>query len=147
MYEAMKNLNLNDNQIQGMFRIPAAILHLGNIKFDAKKDGEASSISNESTESVAHAADLLGTPLPVMQEALVQSTFTSGSRRASITKVDLNPAKARDNRDALCKVLYTKLFDYIVWSLNKAMAPGKKQATLQNRVRFIKLTIQNEQMN
>lgn len=137
MYDAMKDLNLKDEQIDGMFRIPAAILHLGNVKFASQKDGEASSIDEQSTESVTRASNLLGTPLPILQRALVQSTFTSGSRRASITTVDLNPSKARDNRDALCKVLYTKLFDYIVWSVNQAMCLGKAETQPQSKVLFV----------
>lgn len=51
-----------------------------------------------------------------------------GNRRGSVYESPLNPTQAVAGRDALCKALYEKLFEWIVQRVNSAMAEREESS-------------------
>lgn len=122
LVSAMENLRLDEPTRRDMFRLVAAILHLGNLTFNPSRDTEGGS------EVVSHSdlnrvASLLGVSNESLEANLCfkESTFGIGE---TIT-IPLDPAKACDQRDAYAKFIYGKLFDFIVYRVNNILFRGK----------------------
>ncbi|NXI09648.1 MYO1E protein, partial [Irena cyanogastra] len=101
-----------------VLQIVAGILHLGNISF--KEVGNYAGV--ESEEFLAFPAFLLGINQDRLKEKLTSRQMDSkwGGKSESI-HVTLNVEQACYTRDALAKALHSRVFDYLVDSINKAM--------------------------
>ncbi|XP_009468056.1 PREDICTED: unconventional myosin-Ie [Nipponia nippon] len=101
-----------------VLQIVAGILHLGNISF--KEVGNYAAV--ESEEFLAFPAFLLGINQDRLKEKLTSRQMDSkwGGKSESIN-VTLNVEQACYTRDALAKALHSRVFDYLVDSINKAM--------------------------
>uniref|UniRef100_A0A8D0F7M9 Myosin IE n=1 Tax=Strix occidentalis caurina TaxID=311401 RepID=A0A8D0F7M9_STROC len=98
-----------------VLQIVAGILHLGNISF--KEVGNYAGV-----EILAFPAFLLGINQDRLKEKLTSRQMDSkwGGKSESIN-VTLNVEQACYTRDALAKALHSRVFDYLVDSINKAM--------------------------
>ncbi|KAM5171054.1 unconventional myosin-Ie isoform 2-T2 [Mantella aurantiaca] len=101
-----------------VLQIVAGILHLGNISF--KEKGNYAAV--ESEEFLAFPTFLLGINESRLKEKLTSRQMDSkwGGKSESIN-VTLNVEQACYTRDALAKALHARVFDYLVFSINKAM--------------------------
>lgn len=111
---------------EGLLKIVAAVLHMGNISFDSLDDGEASAVSRsaESAHGLTHSSRLLGVSAPGdLGKVLCVRTIITGPRK-SITEVRLTPQKAVDTRDSLAKTLFDRVFKEIIVRINKYSKSG-----------------------
>lgn len=114
-----------------MFELLAAILHLGNVTFEAM----ATCDDNEQTHIVfpesdlgvdlQHVAMLLGVEATEFANKMVTQTTITG--RGSILEIKLTPEQAKNAMDALCKYLYGELFHYVITRIN-AFAKQQQQS-------------------
>lgn len=90
-------LQINQNIIDGIFKVLSAILWLGNIDFQ-DIDGERCELSEADKEIIATIAELLG-----LQEAeIIQVTLMRQINvRGNITEIPLKVQEARENRHAV----------------------------------------------
>jgi len=106
---AMRRLEFSEDDIFNVWRVTAAILHIGNLDFVPNKDG--SNIKDEQLlETVAY---LLEVPSFLLKESLIQRKF-QGAGRSTTYNIPLPPPKAQDGRDSLAQTLYGALFQFVV---------------------------------
>ncbi|XP_027737339.1 unconventional myosin-Ie isoform X1 [Empidonax traillii] len=115
---AMSVIGIFGEEQNLVLQIVAGILHLGNISF--KEVGNYAAV--ESEEFLAFPAFLLGINQDRLKEKLTSRQMDSkwGGKSESIN-VTLNVEQACYTRDALAKALHSRVFDYLVDSINKAM--------------------------
>ena len=113
-------MRFEDHEVDTIYAVLASVLHLGNIEFDAIDQGESSKISDSalSTASLNYIAELLQISNISLSMALCSRTFQSGGFRKSITTIKLNTQKATEAKDSLARILYDKLFGYIIARIN-----------------------------
>ncbi|XP_002738185.2 unconventional myosin-Ie-like [Saccoglossus kowalevskii] len=96
----------------------AAVLHLGNISF--AEDGNYAKVADD--EFLAYPAFLLSIEEDLLKTKLTSRVMDSKwGGKSEIINVKLNTEQACYSRDALAKAIHTRIFDYLVESINQAM--------------------------
>ena len=114
---AMASLNFMREEIHGVLVLVAAILHIGNVKFNATGDRQCRITD---TRSLQTAASLLGVPLQALTTALTtKQMVVTGQQPISM---GLSVEQAVSARDAISKFIYEKMFDWLVQRINRSMA-------------------------
>eukprot|EP00443_Scrippsiella_acuminata_P068851 CAMPEP_0115487064 /NCGR_PEP_ID=MMETSP0271-20121206/60759_1 /TAXON_ID=71861 /ORGANISM="Scrippsiella trochoidea, Strain CCMP3099" /LENGTH=1711 /DNA_ID=CAMNT_0002915095 /DNA_START=96 /DNA_END=5231 /DNA_ORIENTATION=+ len=116
---AMQTIGIDAEDISQIFKVIAAVLHLGNTKFDAPpNNSEGSMVMQECANSIELAAKLTGVDRKDLEGALCNQTRVTRTERI---RSPVNVRTAADNRDALAKALYGMIFDLIVMNTNHSI--------------------------
>ncbi|CAD6184828.1 unnamed protein product [Caenorhabditis auriculariae] len=115
---AMKVVGLSDEQQLEILRLVSAVLHIGNITF-VENDNFASVQSEDYLEFPAF---LLGLTSEQISAKLTGRKMESrwGNKTEEI-HMKLNVEQASFTRDAWVKAIYSRMFDFLVSSINSAM--------------------------
>lgn len=119
-FKTLLLLGVERDSICSLIQLVAAILHLSHIVFvseDADSEGENAKIdrSGDSGKALSFAASLLGCSGEELE--LVLCTM----QRAGI-RTKQNTVQAAASRDGLAKLLYTKLFDWVIRRSNESLS-------------------------
>ncbi len=125
MEKSMTDCGFDPKEKSNVFRISAAVLHIGNLDF--AESGEGSALAPTSEATLSGLAGMLGLDLEAMRSALLTTVIVVGGTESKKAKTKQN---ATFGRDALSKALYSKLFDWIVRRVNKCFP--FPQASSQN---------------
>ncbi|KAM0866140.1 hypothetical protein ACQ4PT_042813 [Festuca glaucescens] len=116
---AMDIVGISQEEQDAIFRVVAAILHLGNINFSKGQEIDSSRLRDE--KSINHlktVAELLMCDKKSLEDSLCQRVIVTPD--GNITK-PLDPDSALQSRDALAKTVYSRLFDWIVDKINNSI--------------------------
>ncbi|XP_039878393.1 unconventional myosin-VIIb-like isoform X1 [Simochromis diagramma] len=128
---ALKTLNFSRKDCHEIFKLLAAILHLGNVCFEANTQNNLETSEVSKSEHFNVAASLLEVEKPTLATNLTHRSFKTN--REMVTK-PLSCEQAADCRDAFVKAIYNKLFIWIVKKINsviyKKLTSNSKSAYL-----------------
>ncbi|CAD5318997.1 unnamed protein product [Arabidopsis thaliana] len=116
--EAMGIVGINLEEQEAIFRVVAAILHLGNIEFAIGEEPDSSVPTDESKKYLKIAAELFMCDEQALEDSLCKRIMVTPEETISRC---LDPNSAALSRDALAKFVYSRLFDWIVNKINNSI--------------------------
>ncbi|KAI4340291.1 hypothetical protein MLD38_025142 [Melastoma candidum] len=125
---AMEIVGMSSSEQDAIFRVVAAVLHLGNIEFVKGKEIDSSMPKDEKSRfHLRTAAELLMCDEQALEDSLCKRVMVT--RDETITKW-LDPESAAVSRDALAKIVYSRLFDWIVEKINNSIGQDPDSKSL-----------------
>ncbi|XP_048137335.1 myosin-11 isoform X2 [Rhodamnia argentea] len=116
---AMNVVGISEDEQNSIFRVVAAILHLGNINFSRGEESDSSVVTDENSKfHLAMTAQLLKCDIHVLEDALCKRLMVTPEE---IIQRSLDPLGAAVSRDSLAKTIYSRLFDWLVNKINVAI--------------------------
>uniref|UniRef100_A0A674CB98 Myosin VIIB n=1 Tax=Salmo trutta TaxID=8032 RepID=A0A674CB98_SALTR len=115
---ALKILTFTETQCWEILKLLAALLHLGNVSFEAAILNNMESSDVSLSDHFTLAAKLLEVQPAALAASLTYRSFMTNRERVS---KPLNSEQAADSRDAFVKAIYGKLFIWIVGRINSAI--------------------------
>ncbi|KAK7277524.1 hypothetical protein RJT34_22538 [Clitoria ternatea] len=113
---AMDIVGISQEEQDAIFRVIAAILHLGNVKFAKAEETDSAVLEDEQSKfHLDTTAELLMCDSNVLEAALRERMMITPEE---VIKRSLDPLGATVSRDGLAKTLYSRLFDWLVQKIN-----------------------------
>ena len=113
--KSLAMVGVTEDVQEQIFRLLAALLHLGNIEIGGRTDAMLS----ESDKSLVMATQLLGINANEFKKWIVRKQISTRSEKIM---TNLNPQQAQVVRDSMAKYMYSNLFDWLVGVVNESLA-------------------------
>ncbi|NXB50460.1 MYO19 protein, partial [Leucopsar rothschildi] len=116
---AMFHLGIGHATQSNIFKVLSALLHLGNVQFSNPVDeSQPCELEDKTKEFVKTTADLLQIPVEELLESLRIRKITAGKQQ-QVFKKPCSRAECETRRDCLAKVIYARLFEWLVLVINE----------------------------
>ncbi|KAK1288090.1 hypothetical protein QJS10_CPB19g01162 [Acorus calamus] len=125
---AMDIVGINGQEQDAIFRVIAAILHLGNIDFAKGEEIDSSVVKDDKSKfHLKMTAELLMCDPQALEDALCKRVMITPEE---VIKRSLDPLNAAVSRDGLAKTIYSRLFDWLVDKINVSIGQDKSSKSL-----------------
>ncbi|XP_004434879.1 PREDICTED: unconventional myosin-XIX isoform X1 [Ceratotherium simum simum] len=119
--EAMLHLGIDTPTQNNVFKVLAGLLHLGNIRFaDSEDEAQPCQLMDDAKCSVRTSASLLLLLEDPLLETLQIRTIRAG-RQQQVFRKPCSRAECDTRRDCLAKLVYARLFDWLVSVINSSI--------------------------
>uniref|UniRef100_A0A8C0PVV2 Myosin XIX n=1 Tax=Canis lupus familiaris TaxID=9615 RepID=A0A8C0PVV2_CANLF len=119
--EAMLHLGIDNPTQNNIFQVLAGLLHLGNIRFaDSEDEAQPCQLMGDAKCSIRTSASLLQLPEDPLLETLQIRTIRAG-RQQQVFRKPCSRAECDTRRDCLAKLVYARLFDWLVSVINSSI--------------------------
>ncbi|KAK3134970.1 hypothetical protein QOZ80_5BG0413040 [Eleusine coracana subsp. coracana] len=116
---AMNTVGITEQEQEAIFRVVAAVLHLGNINFVKGREVDSSVIKDEKARfHLNAAAELLMCDRGKLENTLIKRKINTPE---GVITTTVDPNSAIVSRDGLAKQIYSQLFDWLVNRLNASI--------------------------
>ncbi|KAG0015544.1 Myosin type-2 heavy chain 1 [Entomortierella chlamydospora] len=112
---ALSTIGISVQAQWDIFRLLAALLHIGNIQVTGRNDA----IISEDDPSLIIATRVLGIPLGEFKKWLIKKQITTRSEKIVSS---LKPDQSLIVRDSVAKYIYSSLFDWLVNNINSSLS-------------------------
>jgi myosin-5 len=113
--EALSTIGIDEEVQHDVFKLLAALLHIGNIKITATR---TNAILNSDDPALVRVCHLLGLDTAAFAKWIVNKQISTRSEKIVS---NLNHKQAIVVRDSLSKYVYSTLFDWLVFLINKGL--------------------------
>ncbi|XP_077245322.1 myosin-17-like isoform X2 [Tasmannia lanceolata] len=125
---AMDIVGISEQEQEAIFRVVAAILHIGNIDFAKGKEIDSSVIKDEKSKfHLRMTSELLMCDAQSLEDALIKRVMVTPEEVITRT---LDPGSALVSRDGLAKTVYSRLFDWLVDKINVSIGQDPNSKSL-----------------
>ncbi|KAF1413876.1 Unconventional myosin-XIX, partial [Spheniscus magellanicus] len=119
--DAMFHLGIDRSTQNNIFKVLSGLLHLGNVQFSNPVDeSQPCELEDKTKDFVKTTGDLLKIPVEELLESLRIRTITAGKQQ-QVFKKPCSRAECETRRDCLAKVIYAKLFEWLVLVINESI--------------------------
>ncbi|NXX30783.1 MYO19 protein, partial [Nicator chloris] len=116
---AMFHLGIGRATQSNIFKVLSGLLHLGNVQFSNPVDeSQPCELQDKSKGFVKTTGDLLQIPSEELLASLRIRTITAGKQQ-QVFKKPCSRAECETRRDCLAKVIYARLFEWLVLVINE----------------------------
>ncbi|XP_015693143.1 myosin-9-like isoform X2 [Oryza brachyantha] len=125
---AMNTVGITEQEQEAIFRVVAAVLHLGNINFVKGREVDSSVIKDEKARfHLNAAAELLMCDRGKLENAMIKRKINTPE---GVITTTVDPNSATVSRDGLAKQIYSRLFDWLVNRLNASIGQDENSEHL-----------------
>uniref|UniRef100_A0A8B9TMD0 Myosin XIX n=1 Tax=Anas platyrhynchos TaxID=8839 RepID=A0A8B9TMD0_ANAPL len=140
--DAMFHLGIDRSTQNNIFKVLSGLLHLGNIQFSNPLDeSQPCELEDKTKDFVKITGDLLKIPVEELLESLRIRTITAGKQQ-QVFKKPCSRAECETRRDCLAKVIYAKLFEWLVSVINESIFADTSAWTSFIGTPFLKTTLE-----
>nr|XP_042138467.1 unconventional myosin-XIX isoform X3 [Peromyscus maniculatus bairdii] len=127
--EAMLHLGIDTPTQNNIFKVLAGLLHLGNVHFaDSEDEAQPCQLMDGTKVSVRTSASLLQLSEDMLLETMQIRTIKAGKQQQVFRK-PCSRAECDTRRDCLAKLIYARLFDWLVSVINSSICADSSSWT------------------